>query len=63
MQTTGTLLNNSSGVLSSLHVENASFVSLDNMSLGYNFKMKKGSAFSKIRVYAAGNNLFYYYQL
>ena len=57
--TTGVLLNNSSGVLSSYHVENASFVSLDNMSLGYNFNMSKSSAFSKIRVYVAGNNLFY----
>ncbi len=57
--TTGTLLNNSSGVLSSYHVENASFVSLDNMSLGYNFNMPSSSAFSKIRLYVAGNNLFY----
>lgn len=56
---TGKLLNNSSGVFSSLHVENASFVTLDNASLGYNFKLTKGGAFSKIRVYAAGNNLFY----
>lgn len=56
---TGVLLNNSSGVLSSYHVENASFVSLDNMSLGYNFNMPKGGAFSKIRLYAAGNNLIY----
>ena len=56
---TGVLLNNSSGVLSSYHVENASFVSLDNMSLGYNFNLPKTSGFSKIRLYAAGNNLFY----
>jgi hypothetical protein len=55
----GTLLNTSSGLYSSLHVENASFVSLDNMSVGYNFQMAAGGAFSKIRVYAAGNNLFY----
>jgi len=57
--TTGTLLNNSSGLFSSLHVENADFVSLDNMSLGYSFSLPGSSAFSKIRVYAAGNNLFY----
>ena len=57
--TTGTLLNTSSGLFSSLHVENASFVSLDNASLGYNFNLPKGGAFSKIRLYAAGNNLFY----
>jgi TonB-dependent starch-binding outer membrane protein SusC len=56
---TGVLLNNSSGILSSYHVENASFVSLDNMSLGYNFNMPKGGTFSKIRLYATGNNLFY----
>lgn len=55
----GTLLNTSSGLYSSLHVEHADYVALDNMSLGYNFRMAKGGAFSKIRVYAAGNNLFY----
>jgi len=59
-KTTGTLLNNSSGLFSSLHVENADFLALDNMSLGYNFNMSKSSAFSKIRVYVAGNNLFYF---
>ncbi|MCX6254099.1 MAG: SusC/RagA family TonB-linked outer membrane protein [Bacteroidia bacterium] len=53
------LLNNSSGILSSYHVENASFVSLDNMSLGYNFSLPESSQFSKIRLYFAGNNLFY----
>jgi iron complex outermembrane receptor protein len=57
--TTGVLLNNSSGVTSSLHVENASFVALDNMSIGYSFDMSKTKAFSKIRLYVAGNNLGY----
>ena len=57
--TTGVLMKNSSGVLSSYHVENASFLSLDNMALGYNFKLPKSSQFSKLRVYMAGNNLFY----
>jgi hypothetical protein len=57
--TTGVLLNNSSGVFNSSHVEKADFVSLDNASFGYNFNMPKGGAFSKIRLYAAGNNLFY----
>lgn len=56
---TGVLLNTSSGKYSSLHVENADFISLDNISLGYNFKLKKGGPFSKVRLYAAGNNLFY----
>ncbi len=58
-KTTGTLLNSSTGVLSSFHVENASFVTLDNMSLGYSFKMTTSGSFNKIRVYVAGNNLFY----
>jgi iron complex outermembrane receptor protein len=56
---TGTLLNNSSGVLSSYHIENASFFSLDNMSIGYSFNLAEGSGFNKIRVYLAGNNLFF----
>ncbi len=57
--TSGTYLNNSSGVLSDHHVENADFVTLDNMSLGYNFQFAKSGQFSKIRLYLAGNNLFY----
>ena len=52
------LLNDSSGTLSSKDVENASFVSLDNLSLGYNFSYQQAQ-FSKIRLYLAGNNLFY----
>jgi TonB-dependent starch-binding outer membrane protein SusC len=56
----GTYLNNSSGVLSSFHIENASFVALDNMSVGYNFKLPSSAAFDKIRLYLAGNNLFYF---
>lgn len=56
---TGTLLNNSSGVLSSYHIENASFVSLDNLSFGYSFNLADGAAFKRIRLYFAGNNLFY----
>jgi iron complex outermembrane receptor protein len=55
----GQLLAVTSGTLSSLYVENASFVSLDNVALGYNFILPKSSAFSKIRLYVAGNNLFY----
>ncbi|NEW82106.1 MAG: SusC/RagA family TonB-linked outer membrane protein, partial [Mariniphaga sp.] len=55
----GLLMNNSSGVFSSLYVEKASFVSLDNASIGYNIKLTKGAIVNKIRVYAAGNNLFY----
>ena len=55
----GTLLTVTSGTLSSKYVENADFVSLDNLALGYNFNLPKSSAFSKIRLYVAGNNLFY----
>ena len=56
---TGVYLNNSSGILSSYHVENGDFVALDNMSLGYNFKLPAGGQFNKIRLYLTGNNLFY----
>jgi iron complex outermembrane receptor protein len=55
----GKLLAVTSGTLSDLYVEHASFVSLDNASLGYSFNLPKTAAFSKIRVYVAGNNLFY----
>ncbi|HBE43686.1 MAG TPA: hypothetical protein DDW27_21315, partial [Bacteroidales bacterium] len=57
--TSGTYLNNSSGVLNSTHIEDADFVTLDNMSLGYNFSLPQSAGFSKIRLYFAGNNLFY----
>lgn len=55
----GQLLNVTSGTLSSKYVENASFVALDNVSLGYSFNLPKGGQFNKIRLYLAGNNLFY----
>lgn len=57
--TTGTLLNSFSGVFSDYHVEDASFVSLDNLSLGYSFNLPESSGFRNIRVYLAGNNLLY----
>jgi iron complex outermembrane receptor protein len=56
---TGVLLENSSGVLSDYHIEDASFITLDNASLGYTFDLSSGSVFSNIRIYLAGNNLFY----
>ena len=56
---TGTLLNNSSGVLSSYHIEDASFFALDNMTLAYNFDMSGSNAFRNIRVFVAGNNVFF----
>ncbi len=42
---------------SSFHVENASFVKLDNAAIGYRFPVAKSSGFTNIRVYVAGNNL------
>ncbi|RMD68227.1 MAG: SusC/RagA family TonB-linked outer membrane protein [Bacteroidetes bacterium] len=42
---------------SSFHVEDASFVKLDNATLGYNFDLPEGSAFSKVRLYVSGQNL------
>ena len=55
----GTLLSVTSGTLSSKYVEKGDFVALDNLALGYNFNLSKSSVFSKIRLYVAGNNLFY----
>jgi len=56
--TTGAL-QNSWSQFSSIHVENASFVSLDNLCLGYSISISENKAISKIRLYFAGNNLFY----
>lgn len=42
--------------LSSYYLEDASFVRLDNISIGYNFKNLKG--FDNIRIYLASNNVF-----
>ena len=55
---TGTLLNTSQGTFSSLHVEDGSFFSLANLSLGYKFNLPEGAAFRNIRLYVMGNNLF-----
>jgi TonB-linked SusC/RagA family outer membrane protein len=41
---------------SSLYVEKAAFVKLDNISLGYNFKLKGGV--KNLRAYVTGQNLF-----
>jgi TonB-dependent starch-binding outer membrane protein SusC len=40
------------------YVESASFVRLDNATLGYNFKLGESSAARKIRLYVTGQNLF-----
>ncbi|MCA6434714.1 MAG: hypothetical protein IM574_14015 [Cytophagales bacterium] len=42
---------------SSLYIEDASFLRLDNASIGYNLPLK-GNSFSNIRFYATGQNLF-----
>jgi iron complex outermembrane receptor protein len=57
--TTGILMNSSGGMITNLHAENASFLALDNLSLGYNFSLPPGMPVSKISLYLAGNNLFY----
>lgn len=41
------------------YVENASFIKLDNLSFGYNFKLPSNSAISQARLYITGQNLFY----
>jgi iron complex outermembrane receptor protein len=56
---TGQILTNYQGMLTKKFIENASFVSLDNLSLGYNFDLPANSQFRKIRIYFSGNNLFY----
>lgn len=42
---------------SSLFVESASFVKLDNATLGYNFRLPQGAAFKSIRAFVNGQNL------
>jgi TonB-linked SusC/RagA family outer membrane protein len=55
---TGKLLTNWN-LVTNIDYENASFISLDNICLGYNINLPGNSQFSKIRLYIAGNNLFY----
>ncbi len=43
-------------VVSSYYLEDASFIRLDNISIGYNFENVPG--FSRLRVYLASNNVF-----
>ncbi|MBK8193827.1 MAG: SusC/RagA family TonB-linked outer membrane protein [Lewinellaceae bacterium] len=42
----------------STHIEKATFLRLDNASLGYNFKLPTDSWFTNARVYLSGQNLF-----
>lgn len=43
----------------SYYIENASFVKLDNASLGYNIPLKNNSWAHAMRIYLSGQNLFY----
>jgi TonB-linked SusC/RagA family outer membrane protein len=43
---------------SSYYVEDASFMRLDNATLGYSFSLPSGAAFKRIRLYLSGQNLF-----
>ena len=43
---------------SSYHVEDASFLRLDNATLGYNFNVSNVEFLSQIRIYVAAQNLF-----
>ena len=40
-------------------VEDASFLALDNVQLGYTVNLGEGTGFDNLRVYLAGQNLFY----
>ena len=42
---------------SSFHVENASFVKLDNAQIGYTFDLPDGGTFRNIKLYVSGQNL------
>ncbi len=43
---------------SSVHVEKADFVKLDNFALGYNFMFPESKYVGKVRVFVSGQNLF-----
>jgi hypothetical protein len=47
-----------SPLFSSLHVEDASFLKLDNATLGYNLPLGGNAPFNRVRFYVAGQNLF-----
>src|SRR5690606_32808896 len=49
---------NDAQIFSSLHVEGASFVELDNATLGYTVTLPAESFFRNLRLYLSGQNLF-----
>ncbi len=55
---TGVYPSGALGKASSYHVESGDYFKLENLSIGYNFRMNPGSVFTKARLYLAGNNLF-----
>jgi TonB-dependent starch-binding outer membrane protein SusC len=49
---------NTTQVFSSLHVEDASFLKLDNATVGYTFPMSNEGTVKSLRAYLSGQNLF-----
>ena len=49
----------SAPILNSTFVEDASFLALDNATLGYTIQLGGNSGFRNLRLYVAGQNLFY----
>ena len=45
-------------VYSSYYIEDGSFVRLENIQLGYNFKLRPGSPVKNLKLTATANNLF-----
>lgn len=43
---------------SDYYLEDGSYIKLDNITLGYNFKLKESSLINSLRVYMTGQNLF-----
>jgi len=52
------ILRQDNSTVCSYYIENASFMRLDNMSIGYTFNTKKIDWLEKARIYVAGQNLF-----
>ncbi|WP_027125096.1 SusC/RagA family TonB-linked outer membrane protein [Gelidibacter mesophilus] len=48
---------NEAAQYSDYYLENGDFIKLDNVTLGYNFKMSQKSPFTGIRIFASGRNL------
>jgi len=47
-----------SAQFSSLYVEKADFLKLDNLTFGYNIDLPETSSFKNVRLYVSGQNLF-----